>query len=75
MEVIREWSYVAQRYALFTGDFDNLAAGLLVFGTGIIITALGTNPVRKLALMALRALGLSHRLQEIVGAPAARAAL
>jgi len=56
---------------LLAGDFDNLAARLLVLWTGIIITALGANPVRELALMALRALALRHRLQEIVGAPAA----
>jgi hypothetical protein len=68
MEVIGEWGSETD---LLAGYFHNLAAGLLVFGTGIVITALGANPVRELALMALRALALRHRLQEIVGAPAA----
>jgi hypothetical protein len=60
---------------LLAGYFYNLAARLLVFGTGIVKATLGANPVRELALVALRALGLRHRFQEIVGAPAAGAAL
>jgi hypothetical protein len=71
MEVIRGMELLRTALALLGGYFHNLAAGLLVCGTGIIIAALGANPVRELALVALRTLALRDGRQEIVGPPAA----